>query len=80
MAKVYNNPALQEEAWDKPIQIILPRENESIYDWIESTGRFKLHEADKSQDDKVTEDLEDILDTPIYNQDLEEEDKEDWVD
>ncbi|MGQ4649562.1 DUF3134 family protein [Lyngbya aestuarii] len=79
MAKLYNNPALQEEAWDKPIQIILPRKNESLYDWIESTGRFKLNEADKSHNDEVKEDLEDLLETPIYNQDQEEEDKEGWV-
>lgn len=62
MTKQYQNPALQQEPIGEPAAIIAPRENESLFRWIKSTGRFLPHQSDKFHDEKQTDDLEDILD------------------
>ena len=62
MNKKYKNPALQQEPIGEPASIITPRENESLFRWIKSTGRFMPHQPDRFHDDKVTDELEDILD------------------
>jgi hypothetical protein len=62
IAKPYHNPALQQEPIGEPAAIIAPRENESLFRWIKSTGRFLPHQSDKFHDDKETNDLEDLLD------------------
>lgn len=41
--------------------------------WLESSGRFHASEFDESQDYKMPEDLDDILDAEIYALDNEEE-------
>ena len=61
MAKKYKNPALQQESIGEPAAIIAPRENESLFRWIKSTGRFMPRKSDILHDDKGTDELEDIL-------------------
>ncbi len=61
MTKKYQNPALQEEPIGEPASIIAPRENESLFRWIKSTGRFMPSQSDRFSDDKETNELEDIL-------------------
>ncbi len=61
MSKKYNNPALQQEPIGEPAAIIAPRENESLFRWIKSTGRFMPSKSDSFQSDCATDELEDIL-------------------
>ena len=62
MTKKYINPALQQEPIGEPASIIAPRENESLFRWIKSTGRFMPHQSVPFHNDKETNELEDILD------------------
>jgi hypothetical protein len=62
MNKSDKYPALQEESIGEPASIIIPREDESIFKWIQSTGRFIPYQSDKCQDDKVIDEFEDLLD------------------
>ncbi len=62
MNKKYKNPALQEESIGETASIIAPRENESLFRWIKSTGRFMPNKSDSFHDDKGTDELENILD------------------
>ncbi|MGH7998284.1 MAG: DUF3134 family protein [Brasilonema sp.] len=78
MVKRYNHPALHEESRNQPAQILLIKENESLYRWIENTGRFKSYESDELHADKVSEELEDIMETSYdldkdYDTEQEEE-------
>jgi hypothetical protein len=57
----FHNRALQQESIGEPAAIIAPRKNESLFKWIQSTGRFKSYESDKYQDNKAADELEDIL-------------------
>ena len=61
MTKKYKNPALQQEPIGEPASIITPRENESLFRWIKSTGRFMPSQLDPSSSDKEMNELEDIL-------------------
>jgi hypothetical protein len=61
MSKKYNNPALQQEPIGEPAAIIAPRENESLFRWIKSTGRFMPSKSDSFQSDRATDELEEIL-------------------
>ena len=61
MNKKYINPALQEEPIGEPALIITPRENESLFRWIKSTGRFMPSQSDRFSNDKEMDELEDIL-------------------
>ncbi len=61
MTKKYQNPALQQEPICEPASIIAPRENESLFRWIKSTGRFIPNQSDSFRDDKRTDELKDIL-------------------
>ena len=65
-------PALQQEPIGEPASIISPREDESLFRWIQSTGRFIPYESHKSQDNTATDELEDLLDKE-EELDLEEE-------
>lgn len=56
------NPALQEESIGEPASIIVPREDASIFRWIQSTGRFIPREVDARNYDKTIDDIEDLLD------------------
>lgn len=72
MATRYKNPALNEEPRNQRAKIIITPENESLYNWLERTGRFKPRESEELDDDLIPEDLEDIIDTVIYNFNKEE--------
>ena len=61
MTKKYVNPALQEEPIGEPASIIAPRENESLFRWIKSTGRFMPRQPDPFSSNKEMDELEDIL-------------------
>ncbi|MBE9180913.1 DUF3134 family protein [Oculatella sp. LEGE 06141] len=77
MVKLYNNPALRQEPLSQKAMVIAPREKESLLNWIENTGRFKAYEPTESHDDKVTEELEEIMGSSVYEVDKEDE-SEDW--
>ena len=70
MNKKYKNPALQEEPLGEPASIITPRENESLFRWIKSTGRFMPSHSERFHDDMMTNKLEDLLD---QEEELDEE-------
>lgn len=61
MNKKYKNPALQQEPIGEPASIIAPRENESLFRWIKSTGRFMPSQSNPFLHDKEMDELEDIL-------------------
>lgn len=61
MTKKHINPALQQEPIGEPASIIAPRENESIFRWIQNTGRFMVNQADRFRDDEGSDELEDML-------------------
>jgi Protein of unknown function (DUF3134) len=64
-----HNPALRQESLNQPARIIPPRELESLFTWIEGTGRFQsneFNEFDESHYNKVAEELEDIMDSNHY--------------
>ena len=61
MTKKYRNPALTQEPIGEPASIIAPRENESLFRWIKSTGRFMPRQSDSFHDDKEINELEEIL-------------------
>lgn len=60
--KYKNHPALHQAPIGEAALIIAPRDSESVFKWIESSGRFKSHESDKCLSDKPTSEVEDILD------------------
>ncbi len=70
MNKTQKNPALQQEPIGEPASIIAPREDESIFRWIQRTGRFIPREPNRCNDDKATDELEDLLD---QEEELDEE-------
>ena len=61
MTKKYRNPALQQEPIGEPAAIIAPRENESLFRWIKSTGRFMPSQSNSFSSDREMDELEDIL-------------------
>ena len=65
------NPALQQESIGEPAVVIAPRENESLFRWIKSTGRFMTNQSGQFDDNKERNELDDILEQD------EEEDSED---
>lgn len=69
----YYNPALYEEPRNQPITVVPPMVRESLFGWLESSGRFKNYEPDEFHGHKVTEDLDDILEPEIYAAESEEE-------
>ena len=58
MNKKYQNPALQEEPIGEPASIIAPRENESLFRWIKSTGRFMPSQSNCFNNDRGTDELD----------------------
>ncbi|MEM7557110.1 MAG: DUF3134 family protein [Cyanobacteria bacterium P01_A01_bin.84] len=72
MTKKRKNPALQQEPIGEPASIITPRENESLFRWIKSTGRFMPNQSDTFQHDKETDELEEILAENEEAEDLNE--------
>ena len=72
MNKKYQNPALQEEPIGEPASIIAPRENESLFRWIKSTGRFMPSQSNIFHEDREINELEDIL---AENEEAEDSDE-----
>ena len=77
MVTLRNNPALHEEPLSQPARIIPLSANESLFNWIESTGRFKMYDPVELPVDEVTEELEEIMGASVYGVD-KEDDAEDW--
>lgn len=70
MNKKHINPALQRELLGEPASIITPRENESLFRWIKSTGRFMPSYLERFHDDMMTNKLEYLFD---QEEELDEE-------
>ncbi len=71
------NPALYEEPLKQPMKAVPPIPRESLFNWLELTGRFHSSEVDDSQDHKLTEDLDDILEPEVYVLENDEEYQQD---
>ncbi|HEY9663087.1 MAG TPA: DUF3134 family protein [Allocoleopsis sp.] len=70
MTILHSNPALYEEPLNQPIKAVPPALRESLFGWLERTGRFQSHEVDDLPDHKITEDLDDILEPEILEPDI----------
>ncbi|HEY9631704.1 MAG TPA: DUF3134 family protein [Coleofasciculaceae cyanobacterium] len=57
----YHNPALHEELLTAKVYIIPPRANESLLNWVEASGRFKIETADIPYDQVASVELDEIL-------------------
>lgn len=68
-----HNPALHEEPRSQPMTTILPIPRESLLSWLESTGRFQVSENDDTQERKISEDIDDILESENYESKDDEE-------
>jgi Protein of unknown function (DUF3134) len=70
------NPALRQEPRNHPAGVIPPRDQESLYKWIENTGRFKAYEVEESVADRGGEDLEEIMGISSYGADKDDDEEE----
>lgn len=74
----YYNPALHEEPQNQPTKIfpLIPRE--TLFSWLESSGRFRKNDIEEFQggDDRIPDELDDILEPEIYALENEEEELE----
>lgn len=71
---LFHNPALYQEPRSQPLKITPPIPRESLLGWLERTGRLRFSEDEKPQEEKIGEDLDDILEPEIYA--VEEEENE----
>jgi hypothetical protein len=69
----HHNPALSEEPRNRPITVIPPILRESLFSWLESTGRFQAYEISELPGQSVPEDLDSILEPEIDALEDEEE-------
>ncbi|MGB8698067.1 MAG: DUF3134 family protein [Thermosynechococcaceae cyanobacterium] len=65
----YYNPSLSEEPRNQPIKVFPPMAQETFIGWLESTSRFLNTDNNEFQEHKVSEDIDDILDSDVYNSD-----------
>jgi hypothetical protein len=67
------NPSLREEPRNKPASIVSTRQQVSILDWLNSTGRLIARETDTFDYEDNTEELQELMvgDDATY---LEEDD------
>lgn len=74
-----HNPSLHEEPKSQKAIIIAPRADESLFGWLEGTGRFVARDvADDKFGSRADDELEAILDTSsTYSSDLVDEDEDD---
>lgn len=72
----YHSPELYEEPRNQRMKVIPLAPRESLFHWIESSGRFRSSEMDESQDYPIAEELESFLESDSYALDQEEEEKE----
>ncbi|WP_416675384.1 DUF3134 family protein [Egbenema bharatensis] len=71
-----SNPALHQESLSQQARVIPPRERESLLHWLESTGRFESREVEPGTEEKVAEELDDIIETS-YNFDKDDDSDDD---
>ncbi|HEY9648816.1 MAG TPA: DUF3134 family protein [Chroococcidiopsis sp.] len=70
-------PALSEEPRNQPIKIVAIAPRESLLSWLESAGRLHAADTNEFQEQKISEDLDDILEPQLYGVDNEEEEDQD---
>jgi hypothetical protein len=75
MTTLYN-PALFEEPRDQPMKVVPLALRESLFSWIENSGRFHTSEFNEFQEQKLSEGLDDILELENYTLVEEEEEEE----
>jgi Protein of unknown function (DUF3134) len=73
MVKRFNNPALREESLSQLARVIPPRAQESIFNWIEDSGRF-TDASFTSHTEASEEELENILESTMYELDKDDDD------
>ena len=67
------HPALYEERRDQPMKVIPLSPTESLLGWLESSGRLQSNEINEFQANKITGELDEILDPELYSLDDEDE-------
>lgn len=72
----HHNPALSQEPQNQPMKVISALPRESLLSWLENTGRFRVGDSHDVPDNKLSEDLDEILEPETYTLDSEEEDHE----
>lgn len=70
---LFQNPALYQEPRSQPLKITPPVPRESLLGWLERTGRLRFSADEKLQEEKIGEDLDDILEPDTYAAEEEEE-------
>lgn len=70
MTTIHSNPALFEEPLNQLMQAVPPALRESLFSWLERTGRFQSSEGDDFYDHKITEDLDDILEPELLEPEI----------
>ncbi len=68
------NPALYEEPIDQPMKAVPLALRESLFGWLERTGRFKSNEIDEIPVYEISRDLDDILEPDCALESEEEAD------
>ncbi len=71
----YVNPSLREELMNAKVFIIPPRVNESLINWIEASGRFKVEAVESLYEALPEGELDEILLDAV---DEPEEEEEGW--
>ena len=71
----YYNPALREELLNAKVYVIPPRINESLINWIEASGRFKIEAIENVYEALPEGELDEILLDAV---DEPEEEEEGW--
>ena len=71
----YRNPALREELLNAKVYVIPPRINESLINWIEASGRFKIEAIENVYEALPEGELDEILLDAV---DEPEEEEEGW--
>lgn len=70
---VRHNPALHEERRDQPMKVIPLSPRESLLGWLESSGRLQANDMNEFQANKITGELDEILEPELYELDDEPE-------
>ncbi|MEE3718299.1 DUF3134 domain-containing protein [Tumidithrix elongata RA019] len=75
------NPSLREEPRNKPASVVTSKQQASILNWLESTGRLIAREAVPSVYGDDTEELNELMlgDDASYLDDEEDDDDDDDV-
>lgn len=67
------NPALSQESQKQPMKVVSTLPRESLISWLENTGRFRTGDSQDFPDNKLSEDLDEILEPETYALDHEDE-------